>query len=169
MVYIWYHTTKNLLSQSHLALANQIMYNIQMTQSEKYKLLVKWMAIPEESKIAQNLPRSIDQLRERYNISLKDLNSFFEMESFPDDVEREAIRWGKRKIPELIHIVYKKYIETKKPEHLRLFKELLSIKEENQSQNQYNFFNLDEKAKEQLTKRILARRRARLLSDSSGK
>jgi len=137
----------------------------------KYLLFVKWMALPLETKEKNNLPLNNKQFMDKYNISYNELQEFVDAETFSEDLERETIRWGKRQLPEILHSVYKKFLETKKPEHARLFKDLLNAskveekEKANSNINQFNFFNVDEEKRREITERMA--RRAGLLPGGS--
>lgn len=133
---------------------------IMMSREERYKLFVKWSATPKETKLEQNIPTSMSSFAIQYQIPITELEEFNESDNFPDDVEREAIRWGKRRLPELIHLTHKKYLETNKVEYLKVFRELISTPPATDTgdRNQFNFFNLDEKTQKEFVQRLASKK-----------
>lgn len=87
-----------------------------------YRIFVKWYAMPSTSR---ELP-SIPEFCEHHGIDKSVIAQFQDTEGFTEDLCREAIAWGKSKIPELLHTLYARYRESKNPNDLRMYKELLN-------------------------------------------
>jgi len=92
-------------------------------QKEKiYSAFIKWYASPVDSR----KPRTIEEWCTQFNIPTNLVGEFTHKREFTDDIYREAIAWGKSKIPELLHILYQQYLITKAPATLKLYKEIIS-------------------------------------------
>lgn len=88
-----------------------------------YKVFVKWKALPESTRD----PKTPEEWAKKAKVKVEDLVEFEERETYTDDLYKASIKWGKAKVPELLHLVYGKYITTKNPNDLKIFKELLNL------------------------------------------
>lgn len=95
-----------------------------------YWVYVKWLSLPK----AQRKPRSNEDFCTLYSLSPADLFTFQESKTFAEDLNRETMKWAKRKTPEMLHVLYEKYKESKNPQDLKVWQD--AIKEHNESQVQ---------------------------------
>lgn len=128
-----------------------------MNKDELYKIFVKWYAQPEDVRI----PRTIKDFGIQNELTPADIASFQERDNFYDDLYKEAQNWGKSKIPELLHALYADFKTNKKPETLRVYKELLKLDENKTSGLTINILNPNDN-----TYRKIVEREARLLEVS---
>lgn len=136
--------------------------------TQRYKAYIKWLSLPKE----QRSPTDIDSFMAKIGATKQEIMSFQDYPSFGDDLEAEAIKWGKRKIPEMVHLLYNAYIKNpQKSEYLRLFKELITESNKEKSKdptfNQYNLIldNVPEDRKNEIAERFA--RRVNLLPGGS--
>lgn len=94
-----------------------------MTQDEVYPIFIKWYAMPIETRDPQTIP----QFAEKMLIPLSAIAEFTNRETFSEDIYKAAKEWGKSKIPELLHMLYRKYKERQNPNDLKMYKELLEL------------------------------------------
>lgn len=88
-----------------------------------YSIFLKWYAMPESSR----QPASIPEFCTEFNIDKSVIAGFMHLEDFTDDLYKASIQWGKSKVPELLHLLYEKYLISKNPNDLRMYKDLLNL------------------------------------------
>lgn len=106
-----------------------------MSEDDIYKIFIKWYSMPPESRD----PKTIPLFCEKMNIQLATIAGFYDRESFSEDLLKQAKQWGKSKIPELLHMLYRQYKEKKNPNDLRMYKELLELDKEIKNGPTFNF------------------------------
>jgi hypothetical protein len=109
---------------------------ITLTQEQKYKMYIKWYCQDPDARPPK------DTFKKKYNIDEEDILSFEIKDTFPNDVDKEIRNWAKSKLPELLHLSYKRIKDlsnNKKLEELKLFKELTSEPEKKDNANVFNF------------------------------
>lgn len=99
-----------------------------------YWVYVKWLALPKN----QRLPKTNEEFLQKYDLLPADLFSFQESKEFADDLNKETMRWAKRKTPEMLHLLYQKYQETKNPADLKIWQEAIRDHDESQVQTTLN-------------------------------
>jgi hypothetical protein len=100
-----------------------------MHPDDIYPIFIKWFAMPAESRD----PRTIPEFAEKMQIPLSLIAEFNNKETFSDDLYRAAKEWGKSKIPELLHTLYRRYKERQNPSDLKMYKELLELDKQDKS------------------------------------
>ncbi len=88
-----------------------------------YNIFLKWYAMPQKTRI----PQTISEFCLHFSIPESLIAEFQQEEEFTEDLYRTSIAWGKSKIPELLHMLYEKYIQSKNPNDLRMYKDLLNL------------------------------------------
>lgn len=123
-----------------------------MTPDEIYPIFIKWYSMPPETRD----PRNIPEFSEKMNISLAQIAEFTNKDTFSEDLFKAAKEWGKSKIPELLHMLYRKYKEKQNPNDLRMYKELLELDKNDKTVGNTINFNVFNPTDEQY-KQIIAR------------
>lgn len=95
----------------------------EVAKEKLYNSFLKWYAMPQESRD----PRTIDEWCLKFNVPKSLIGEFHHKPEFTDDLYRVAMEWGKSKVPELLHLLYTKYLTTKNSADLRMYKDLLSL------------------------------------------
>lgn len=114
-----------------------------------YRLYVIWQSEPP-------VERKHDTLKDFsvfHKVSEADLATFENAPGYYEDLEREATKWGRSKLPELLHLLYNQILKTKKGSDIETFKKLISRDANAPSGNTINIFNLDDKQKKQIIER----------------
>ena len=93
-----------------------------------YWVYIKWLSIPK----AERQPPNKKTFAEKFDLLPADLFAFQEEKTFADDLNKETMKWAKRKTPEMLHVLYDKYQDTKNPQDLKVWQD--AIKEHNDSQ-----------------------------------
>lgn len=91
--------------------------------NEVYAVFVRWYAMPQGTRE----PKTIEDFCRHMDIPLSAIAGFQARDTFTDDLYRQAIQWGKSKVPELLHLLYDKYKMGKSPNDLRMYKELINL------------------------------------------
>lgn len=109
---------------------------------DPYKLTVTWFALP----LSERNPKSPEELCSQLKIGLQDLALYQARDSFADDVLAEAKKWGKLKLPELLHQLYESFksAKTPNPNTLRVYKELLELDIDKKQGVNFNVFNISD-------------------------
>lgn len=130
-----------------------------MDTTDVYTIFIKWFAMPKETRE----PKTMAEFCSQYNITKSDISAFTTKDSYYEDLVKEAKNWGKSKLPEMLHILYNDFKESKKAITAQTFKQLLELDKEQKPLN-INVFNLPE----QQYRQIVARE-AKLFETSSEK
>lgn len=85
--------------------------------------------MPTESRDPKNIPDFCEKMK----TTLSEIAEFTNRETFSDDLYKAAKEWGKSKIPELLHMLYRKYKESGSTNDLRMYKELLELDKDNKN------------------------------------
>ena len=101
-----------------------------MTDDTIYKIYVKWMATPTQSR----KPKTQEEFLSRYELTQADIFEYQERKTYPDDLSKETMNWAKKKTPAMLHVLYEKYLETKNPQDLKIWQDAIKYSEENQKQ-----------------------------------
>jgi hypothetical protein len=116
-----------------------------------YKAYITWkvkLLTPQD-------PKTLEEFMTKYNLTPQDITSFQETDSYEDDLRKASLLWLQSKIPELLHIAYKEARESKSVSDIEKIVEMAhSLKKKGESSNnQFNFFNLDESRFKQIASR----------------
>jgi len=95
----------------------------EVAKEKIYNMFLKWYAMPQDSRD----PKTIPEFCEKCKIPQSLIAEFQHNPDYTDDLYREAMAWGKSKVPELLHHLYSKYLTTKNAADLRMYKDLLSL------------------------------------------
>lgn len=97
-------------------------------QEEIYWIYIKWLAVPP----ADRTPKSLQEFSVRYSIDLVDLMTFQEQKTFGDDLNKETMKWAKRKTPAMLHSLHDKYQTTQSPQDFKVWQDAIKYAEENE-------------------------------------
>jgi len=92
-----------------------------MQNHEIYKIYVKWSATPKKDRI----PPTLQEFCERYEITPGTILEFQDSDTYTKDLSSATLKWAQRKKPELLHMLYSKYMQEKTQADLRLWLEIL--------------------------------------------
>jgi len=117
-------------------------YNIFMSQivphQNAYNFFIRWFTTPPNERI----PASKDQFYTTIGINDDIVAEYQSRDTYYDDIYKEARNWGRSKIPQLLHMLYEEFKQTKKPAILETYKKLLEVdKKEGGSTFNFNTFN----------------------------
>lgn len=111
-----------------------------------YRLFVNWQV----QTPAERDPKTLEAFATKHKVSLSDLTTFTNTHGYHDDIEREATKWGRSKLPEMLHLLYTLIKSRKKASDIEVFKKLIT-KDANAPQgNTINVFNLNEEQRNQI-------------------
>ena len=114
-----------------------------------YLIFLDWQASPP----AERVPRTIKDFCEKFNIEQSDLAGFEASHGYYDDLEDRARKWGRSKIPEMLHLLYVQIKARKKASDIETFKRLITVEANTPQGNTINIFNLNDQQKRQILQR----------------
>lgn len=131
--------------------------------SSKYDFFLHWLAMPGKQRKSNNYPLTINQLIEEKICSQKEVNEFYSLSNFPDDIYNATHQWAKTKVPELIKDLYDQYKKTRKTSDLKIMLDFVSSTKEKPQLSQINIFG---NINDEQYKQILAREMNILIKES---
>lgn len=136
---------------------------IQVVDKEQiYNTFLFWFSLPPKHR----KPQTFQEFADFYKISLSDIAEFQERDTFGEGLYKAAQKWGKSKVPELLHIAFERAKSSGKPSDVESFTRLITLdKDEKKNGNTYNL-NVFNPSDEQY-RQILERESSRVLTDSS--
>ncbi len=126
-----------------------------MDISQIYKIYLQWLSLPKKNRKL----KTHDEFCSRYNLTPTQLLEFQDSGSFGEDLKEETIKWAKRQLPELLHLLYDTYTKSKSSADLRLFLEAASLlkKEDSPGSSQtniLNIFNISDEQRQKILERV---------------
>lgn len=115
-----------------------------------YRLYVIWQSEPPSERKELT---SLKKFAEHHGVTEADLAQFENAPGYYEDLEREATKWGRAKLPEILHLLYKQILSKKKAGDIETFKKLITRDANAPQGNTINIFNLDDEQKKQIIER----------------
>ena len=125
------------------------MKEVENNLDRAYRLYVIWQSEPPK----ERQPASLKLFAKQHKVSEGDLAAFENTQGYYEDLEREATKWGRSKLPEMLHLLYKKIVSQKKASDIETFKKLITRDANAPKGNTINIFNLDESQRKQIIER----------------
>lgn len=91
-----------------------------------YRIYIKWLSIPKD----ERRPPTLDDFCSQYDIEPSTILHFQDNKSFSDDLNKETMKWAKKKTPEMIHTLYQKYKDSRSPQDLRIWQDAIKYEDE---------------------------------------
>jgi hypothetical protein len=116
-----------------------------------YRLYVIWQASPPIERLKDE--QDLQAFAKKYKVTEADLAQFENNPGYYEDLEREAQKWGRAKLPELLHLLYRQIKDKKRSSDIETFKKLITKDANAPTGNTINIFNLDDNQKRQIIER----------------
>ena len=108
---------------------------IVVDKEQIYNTFLFWFSLPPKSR----KPQTFQEFADFYKITLSDIAEFQERDTFGEGLYKAAQKWGKAKVPELLHIVFERAKSSGKPSDVESFTRLITLdKDEKKNGNTYN-------------------------------